>query len=259
LVVLFAVCWWRLPHLLYGYPKTEPEARLKAITDTRTALLAGLLGLAAILTFWLNSRGQMTDRYTNAIKQLGSKTLDVRLGGIYALEHIADDSPSYHPTIVEVLSAFTRVHSDPIFRWRQHSAQFGQLEALSAQEECDKAMDHVRDFPLPDDVQAAATVLGRLPPAAGSHVDLREAYLAKVQLKGAKLLGALFDQADLSNAQLQEAHLEGAQLRGACLDGAQLQNARGDSETTWPEGFDPGRAGVALIDHPAHLSEQPER
>jgi hypothetical protein len=92
LVALFAVVWWLLPELLYRQPKTGPEARLKAITDTRTALLAGLLGLAAILTFRLNSRGQMTDRHTKAIKQLGSDNLDV-LGGIYALEHIAVDSP----------------------------------------------------------------------------------------------------------------------------------------------------------------------
>jgi hypothetical protein len=30
--------------------------QLKAITDTRTALLAGLIGVGALLTFWLNSR-----------------------------------------------------------------------------------------------------------------------------------------------------------------------------------------------------------
>jgi hypothetical protein len=89
LVALFAVVWWLLPELLYRQPKTGPEARLEAIPDTRTALLAGLLGLAAILTFRLNSRGQMTDRYTKDIKQLVSDNLDVRLGGIYALEHIA--------------------------------------------------------------------------------------------------------------------------------------------------------------------------
>ena len=53
----------------------------------------------------------MTDRYTKAIEQLGSDKLDVRIGGIYALERIARDSPRDHPTAMEVLAAFIRVHS----------------------------------------------------------------------------------------------------------------------------------------------------
>ena len=38
----------------------------------------------------------MTDRYTKAIEQLGSDKLDVRIGGIYALERIALDSDKDH-------------------------------------------------------------------------------------------------------------------------------------------------------------------
>ena len=35
------------------------------------------------------------------------------IGGIYALEHIALDSPKdYHPTVMEVLAACIREHSD---------------------------------------------------------------------------------------------------------------------------------------------------
>ena len=53
----------------------------------------------------------MTDRYTKAIEQLGSNKLDVRIGGIYALERVARDSARDHPTVMEVLSAFIREHS----------------------------------------------------------------------------------------------------------------------------------------------------
>ena len=53
----------------------------------------------------------MTDRYTKAIEQLGSDKLDVRIGGIYALERIARDSARDHPTVIEVLAAFVREHS----------------------------------------------------------------------------------------------------------------------------------------------------
>jgi hypothetical protein len=40
----------------------------------------------------LTEQGQVADRYSKAIEQLGSdKGLDVRIGGIYALERIARD------------------------------------------------------------------------------------------------------------------------------------------------------------------------
>jgi hypothetical protein len=90
---LFLVVWWKLPLALYGKTAGSDDARLKAITDTRTALLAGLVGVGALLTFWLNSQlyrltarafelteqGHITERYTKAIEQLGSDKLDVRL------------------------------------------------------------------------------------------------------------------------------------------------------------------------------------
>jgi hypothetical protein len=77
--------------------------------------LPGLIGVGALLTFWLNSRvyrmteqGHITDRYSKAIEQLGDDQLTIRLGGIYALERIARDSERDHPTVVEVLSAFVQ-------------------------------------------------------------------------------------------------------------------------------------------------------
>src|SRR5438309_112325 len=73
-------------------------------------------------------RGHLTDRYTKAIDQLGSKTLDVRLGGLYALEQLAHDSKSHRDrdTIVEVLSGFARERSNPIYRYRSHLKWLGQ-------------------------------------------------------------------------------------------------------------------------------------
>jgi hypothetical protein len=53
-------------------------------------------------THELTEQGQVTDRYTKAIEQLESEKLDVRIGGIYALERVARDSARDHPTVMEV-------------------------------------------------------------------------------------------------------------------------------------------------------------
>ena len=89
----------------------------------------------------------MTDRYTKAIEQLGSDKLDVRIGGIYALERIARDSARDHPTVMEVLTAFIREHS------REPMAADHQNPGLKI---------------IPADVQAA-THRGRAPGCKARH------------------------------------------------------------------------------------------
>src|SRR4051794_36247567 len=68
--------------------------RAEEIGRTRTGVLAVLAGLIAATgavytarSFELNRQGQITERFTRAIDQLGNPgSLDVRLGGIHALE-----------------------------------------------------------------------------------------------------------------------------------------------------------------------------
>ena len=77
-----------------------------------------LIGIAAIAALWFTGQsvratngqleetrqqlqiveqGQITDRYNAAITNLGSPSVDVRLGGIYALQRIMQDSPATSP------------------------------------------------------------------------------------------------------------------------------------------------------------------
>jgi uncharacterized protein YjbI with pentapeptide repeats len=246
--VAFVLVWWWVPPLLYAKVSGE-DVRVKAITDTRTALLAGLVGLGALGTFWLNSRvyrltartfevterGHVTDRYSNAIVQLGSDSLDVRLGGIYALEQIAKDSARRREdqtTIVAVLSAFVRVHSDPIYRYK--TERVTDLAFTPAQEEevVKTANDYVTmAAKLSVDVQAAFTVLGRLPLVeAVSRGDLTDATLRRATtlhaiLPGATLVRADFTEADLARANLTGADLTEAKLAKAMLSWADLTEA----------------------------------
>jgi hypothetical protein len=239
LATLFILAWWLVPPLLYRHTGTTEDAKLRAITDTRTALLAGLIGVGALLTFWLNSRvyritartlevteqGHITDRYTKAIEQLGSDKLDVRLGGIYALERIAVDSKRDHPTVVEVLGAFVREGS------RRHGAPRPKQSMVDeAAEKPDATAPGTDAKPRPaTDVQAALSVLGRLPQQPNvSRGDLTGAQVAGAHLGGANLTSAQLAGADLSGARLYMADLTSALLGGADLSGATLAGAKSD-------------------------------
>jgi hypothetical protein len=92
-------------------------------------MLAGSIAVAGAiftgLSYRLNRAGQITERFTRAIDQLGATDqrgkpkIDVALGGIYALERIARDSKDDHPQVVEVLTAYVREHTrhQPNNRW----------------------------------------------------------------------------------------------------------------------------------------------
>jgi len=173
---------------------------------------AGLFAAAALLftarNFTLSREGQVTDRYTKAIEQLGSDKLDVRIGGIYALERVARDSARDQPTVMEVVSAFVREHSHE--QWPP-SDPGGREQARSTR----------------PDVQAAVTIVVR----RDARRDIQRIDLHGANLTGANLLtvdlsaGANLTGADLRDANLTGAYLTYADLRGANLRGANLTGA----------------------------------
>ena len=108
----------------------------------------------------------MTDRYTKAIEQLGSDKLDVRIGGIYALERVARDSPSDHPTVIEVLAAFIREHSREQWPVAESGAQTPERTTRP-------------------EVQAAVTVVARREHRRDRQaIDLSAATLTRANLTG---------------------------------------------------------------------------
>lgn len=226
-VAVLAFAIWLVPVLLTGYPSDglTAAARLTAENNARTPVIAALavVGAAALTArvTWratkstlmgqeldrrrqeLDSQGQLTDRYSKAIDQLGSDKVDVRTGGIYALERIATDSARDQPTVMAVLTAFIREHS-------------GELWSASEYEDVN---DFLLDPPIRPDVEAAVTVIARR-----DHTqDRREGIsLAGAHLAYAKLAAAYLADADLSHTDLTRANLSGANLRGANLLAAQL-------------------------------------
>ena len=184
-------------------------------------------------TLETTQQGQITERFTRAIEQLGDKErLMVRLGGIYALERIAQDSTSDHWVVMEVLMAFVR---------EQAPAKTMPSDNTSEEKDTKESLPE-RKPPL--DIQAILTVIGRrtrtfqngetrrldlhntnLQGANLGGAQLQAANLMGAQLQGANLAGAQLKTANLTRAQLQGANLAGAQLQSTSLMGAQLQGA----------------------------------
>jgi hypothetical protein len=232
---------------------TEAE-RLKLRNDVRSAATQFLGGLALVTglvftarTLRLNREGQLTDRFSKAIEQLGHEKLDLRLGGIYALERIARDSPRDHGPVMEVLTAYVRRYertdADPMNR-------------------------------TPYDVQAIMNVVGRrtvshdvgTPTLDLMGADLRWLRLDRADLRGASLMGAdltnalimssSFDAtwltdakmgATFANSALARADLSGTDFTGAQFDHrTRMDGAQYDERTKWG-GATPDALGARRI------------
>lgn len=142
--------------------------------------------------------------FSKAVDQLKSKDLDVRIGAISTLGTLAKySSPSEHWTIMEYLAAFIRTN------------------APRKEEE-----EGERSPKIPDDIQAALTVIGQRDPNHDKGVlDLSNTDLRRAKLQRAKLQRVNFTKAHLEGANLYKAHLEQAILDDAYLEQVNLMEA----------------------------------
>jgi Pentapeptide repeats (8 copies) len=220
---------------------TDPKVRLE-VTDARTRLrhdlrngalqlltvLAVLVGAGlgfqqlaedrdqasqdrdqAIQDRQLTRQGQASERFTRAIDQLSSSRMETRIGGIYALDQIAEQSPEANTVPVgEVLLAWLngrpRPNPPPDTAVREHAP----------------------------DIQAALSVLTerRYVSIVANRLNLRGLGLGGADLFGAHLAGANLFGAHLFGAHLFGAHLFGANLRDADLGDANLRGGPGRRE-----------------------------
>lgn len=248
--------------------------------------VAGLLVVIGAAAAWrqvqVAREGQITERFTRAVDHLGSQNVDVRIGGIYALARIANNSPADRNAIQYLLGAFVRNHAP----WPVGTPGGPQHPTTAV----DEHLPWMR-VRAPD-IQTAMGVLGRRAPSRDaqviylSRVDLRSVALRGAHLTGAKfrhanlaravLTGVWLDDSDLTEADLRQAFLEhtrltranlssaylqganlrgvdlsgadlrGANLSGTILDGTVLTGAQADATTIWPPEID-AEARRALV------------
>ncbi|MGW5044373.1 pentapeptide repeat-containing protein [Streptomyces griseoluteus] len=167
--------------------------------------------------------GQVTERFNTAIGNLESESMDIRLGGIYALQRLMHDSPRDQIAIITILAAYVRGHDRPL----KEPPSPLTLDAV-------KGRAGVSLHLVPDDVEAAVRVLADRDVAHDgmAHngqvvtvIDLSGAHLEGVDLSDSSFEFANFTGAHLDYARLRDTHLVAANFEGAHLSYTDLMSA----------------------------------
>ena len=211
---------------------TVPFALIRVWINDRTIKAAERSTAAAERTTNAAEQGLITDQINTAVTGLGvEKTvkqtapdgnvtentdanIEVRLGAVYALERISQDSDRDHMQIMEILCAYIRTNA-PL----------------------DPETSMSRKEPRAD-IQAALTVIGRRAPdkialerTKGFVLDLLEADLRGADLQDGDFAQAQFWRGNFQFAVLTRTNLKGADLWDANLSDAHLIKTRFDAKT----------------------------
>ena len=237
-VVMVLVVGGVLSYVFWGWLRSGTETHESNSATLRNVSL--LIGAAIALVFavWRSrvaerqattaqrqaetaDRGLLNDRYQKAADMLGSSVITARIGGIYALQGLAEQHPElYHVQTMRLLCAYLR---NPTV-----DGECGNEQTDSAEKDLREDLQiavwaistcHAKHSSL-EDVSEYLLDLGR--------VDFRYAYLS-----GANLSSAILTHANLSPSHLMRANLNSARLDLADLCGANLTGATMVAANMW--------------------------
>ena len=184
--------------------------------------------IAILLAMWRSSvaerqvqtaqRSLLNERYQRGVEMVGNEVLSVRLGGIYALQQLAQDHPEqYHVQVMKSLCAFVR---------------HPPVEVLTTVENMDGTGGNPQAGRPRADVREAMRGIGArnemligLEQRAKYKLDLHSADLSRQSLNDLNLSGAGLMGADLSGAILYKTDLSKSQLFGANLSQSDISGA----------------------------------
>ena len=243
--------------LLYFYPKMQVShfeinnsTTIATLENQYRATLTQIFGGAAVAIgiyfAWKNfitaqenlktaQEGQITERFTRAVDQLGAvdkdgnPAIETRLGAIYALEIIANKSDEYYWPIMEILTAYIRKNSPTEYGEETFTYEYSYAQDRNVEVKEIKMQNRISL-----DIQAIVTVIRRrryfFNSGESNYLDLRGTNLREANFEGANLQGAnlkwtYLGGANFREANLQEANLEDANLQEAIFYDANLQDA----------------------------------
>jgi hypothetical protein len=223
--------------LLITFQSSQAEIRLDII---KTGLAVGA-GVGALITLMSSVRGQLLaeqtaqdlkadatekrviELYSKGIEQFGSDKLAVRIGGLYALERLAENTPDIRDRVVDVVCAYLRTSPQPGIDGDTKD----NVSGLAAQK---VLIDHLayqspfayhKNYWAISGLTLSGAVLNNFDFQAvkvdtvwfDSTVFRRQAFFAKVVFRGAGFPRATFEgPADFEGAHLGHALFAGAKF-----------------------------------------------
>ncbi len=222
LVAGFGLAWWRWDWLRSGGAESNGEA-LRNISLVLGALVALVLAVwrsrvaerqseAARRQADTAQRSLTYERIQKGVEMIGSPVLAVRLGGIYALDHLAQEYPNeHHVQVMHVLCAFVR---NP---FHDHSAS--QPDVRDAVKAIGgRNGDRIR-------IEKASKYVPDLSYANLRNLEIINLNFSSGNFEGADLSGSDITISNLSSANLDKAILHGATLYGTNLERASMNRA----------------------------------
>ena len=203
---------------------------------------------AARLQSEISERAWLDDRYERGANLLGSNAPSLRLGGVYALQRLAEEYPEqYHVQIMRLFCAFAR-HPTVLDDKESDFIEYETVRTVDANEGT-ASLRRLRPD-LQAVIEAIATrseaqiKLEREADYAPllSYADLRYLWLHRVSLSGVLLVRANLSGASLlgvncSGADMWEANFSGARLNGSSFTKAHLSGANLSSVTVGSADF----------------------
>ena len=207
---------------------------LQILVSNRRATAAEETAKAMQETAKSTEKGNIAERFKNAIEHLGNDSASVRLGGVYALHHIAQEVDEYRKRIFEILCAHIRettTHTE--YKTKETGSRVigptieiqSILNLLFIETQGQKTYKGLQSNLEGADLQGARCQEANLLNARLWNVNLQNAILWNANLENATLLRANLQNANLWDANLQNANLWDANLQNADLLNANLQNA----------------------------------
>ncbi len=221
-------------------------------------LIAGVIALPlAIWRSWIGERQVSTaqqnllnERYQKGAEMLGDSVLSVRLGGIYALQHLAEDHPEqYHIQIMRLFCAFMRhptedssmsinEHEDaPSANKQKNNCDVrlredveSVLQAIATRSEQDLEIEKKSGFQ--PHLYATNLHAAKIRGLTRYEVKLRDIHLNPRHSFNENLSNIVFSDVDLSNADLDFTNMSYAEFEETNLSGAHLSRAN-LSRTSW--------------------------
>lgn len=214
--------------------------------EVSKSLVSGVGTIATIsgglFIFWnirLTQTRLITERFSKAVEQLANDKLEIRLGGIYSLERLAQDSSHDHRTIMDVLTSFVREKSPVQVKEKKYGFVEEALAGLN-----NPAKPKSSSSEISTDVQAVLDVIRRrhrqvqlfssegldlsltnLNQAMLFRVKFRNASMYLCDLENAYLYQSSFRECLFSDSNLKGANLAKGDYKDADFSGASLENA----------------------------------